>query len=113
MLHSAKVTYLGISNDPAHWRDALEAAETTRRQAVQYGVTQAEVDREVASLRVRYQAAVAAAATRQTAGLAGALLTAAETGEVFSSPAQNLAQVELDPERPDGRSGLRRPAQGV
>ena len=94
LLHSARVTYLGISSDPAHWRAALEAAEMTRRQAVQYGVTQAEVDREVEGLRVRYQAAVAAAATRQTAALAGALLSSAESGDVFASPTQNLAIVE-------------------
>ena len=94
ILHSARLTLLGISNEPLHWRAALEAAETTRRQAVQYGVTQAEVDREAAGLRARYQAAVAAASTRQTAALAGALLSSAESGEVFSSPAQNLAQIE-------------------
>ena len=94
VVRSAKATFLGISSDPVHWRAALEAAETTRRQAVQYGVTQDEVDREAQSLKVRYQAAVAAASTRQTAGLAAALLSSAESGEVFASPAQNLAVVD-------------------
>lgn len=94
LLRSARVTFLGVTSDPQHWRDALEAAETTRRQAVQYGVTQAEVDREAAGTRVRYQAALAAASTRQTSGLAGALLASAESGDVFSSPAQNLAIVD-------------------
>jgi zinc protease len=93
-LRSAMITTLGVSSDPAHWRGACEAAETTRRQAVQYGVTQAEVDREAESLRVRYQAAEAAAATRQTSSLAAALLSSVESGEVFSSPAQNRAIVE-------------------
>jgi len=94
LLRSANVTFLGVSSDPQHWRDALDAAETTRRQAVQYGLTQPEVDREAAGMRVRYQAAVAAASTRQTSGLAGALLASSESGDVFSSPAQNLAIVE-------------------
>jgi len=94
VLRSAKVTYLGISNDPLHWRDALDAAETTRRQAVQFGVTQDEVDREAVGLRIRYQGAVAAAATRQTVGLAGELLASVEADDVFSNPAQNLAEVE-------------------
>jgi zinc protease len=94
LLRSAKITFLGISSDPAHWRVALETAETTRRQALQYGLTQAEVDREAEAMRVRYQAAAAAASTRQSSSLAAALLQSAESGEVFSSPEQNLAVVE-------------------
>jgi zinc protease len=94
LLRSAKITFLGISSDPAHWRGALEAAETTRRQAVQFGVTQAEVDREVQGVLVRYRAAVASASTRQTAGLAAAILSSVESGEVFCSPSENLSVVE-------------------
>jgi zinc protease len=94
LLRSSKITFLGVSSDPTHWRAALEAAETTRRQAVQYGVTQAEVDREIEGLRERYQAAEAAAATRPTSALAAALLSSVEADEVFSSPAQNRAVVD-------------------
>jgi zinc protease len=96
LLRSAKITFLGISSDPPHWRGALETAETIRRQAVQYGVTQAEVDREVQGALVRYRAAVSAASTRQTASLAAAILSSVEANEVFSSPADNLAVVEAD-----------------
>ena len=91
---SAKATFLAVNNDPMHWREALESAETTRRQAVEYGVSQDEVDRESAGFRARYQAAAAAAATRPTAALAGAMLTKVDEGDVISSPAQNLALVE-------------------
>jgi zinc protease len=94
LVRSARVTFLGISNDPQNWRAALEAAETARRQAVQFGVTQAEVDREATGLREHYKAAAASASTRPTAGLANALLSSAESADVFSSPAQNLALVE-------------------
>jgi len=94
LLRSAEVTFFGVTTDPPHWRTALEAAETTRRQAVQYGVTQAEVDREAQGLLVRYQAAAAAAPTRQTAALAASLLSSVDSGEVFSSPADNLAVIE-------------------
>jgi zinc protease len=91
---SAKVTFLAVSNNPMLWREALDSAETTRRQAVEHGVSQDEVNREAAGLRARYQAAAAAAATRPTSALAGALLSAVDEGGVFSSPAQSLALVE-------------------
>jgi zinc protease len=94
LVASAKVTFLAVSNDPLHWRAALESAETIRRQALQYGVTQDEVDREVAGQIARYQGAAAAASTRPTSALAGVLLTAADEGDVFSSPAQNLALIQ-------------------
>ena len=91
---SARVTFLTIENNPLRWREALEAAETVRRQAVQYGVSQLEVDRETTALRAEVQAMAASASTRQTSGLAQVLLSTADQEEVFSSPAQTQALIE-------------------
>lgn len=90
---SAKLTLLSIDVDPAHWRTALLAAEAARRQALAFGVTQAEVDREIAALRAEYQAGADGAATRPTPALAGSLLASVDRDFVFTSPAENLALV--------------------
>ncbi|MDR3507989.1 MAG: pitrilysin family protein [Caulobacteraceae bacterium] len=50
---SATVTLMSVDDAPSRWRAALRAAEIARRQAVTYGVTQAEVDREVGLMRAR------------------------------------------------------------
>lgn len=91
---SAMLTLLSVDIDPAHWRGALIAADVTRRQVLQFGVTQDEVDREVAGFRADYQASADGAATRPTPSLASGLLSAVDGRYVFTSPAENLALVK-------------------
>ena len=93
MLHSARVTMLGVNIDPQHWRPALVAAETMRRQALQFGVSQAEVDREVAQLLSYYKAYAAGEATRQTPALAQEMLASVDQDDVIRSPTQELALI--------------------
>ena len=93
MLHSARVTMLGINIDPQHWRPALVTAETMRRQALQFGVTQAEVDREVDQLLTYYKAYAAGEGTRQTPSLAQEMLSSVDQDDVIRSPSQELALI--------------------
>jgi zinc protease len=90
---SARMVMLSVDIDPAHWSSALAAADVVRRQVLQFGVRQDEVDREIASYRAEYKAAADGAATRPTPGLAGGLLGSADSNSVFTSPEENLALV--------------------
>jgi zinc protease len=91
---SARVVMLAVDIDPMHWRSALGAAEVVRRQVLQFGVRQDEVDREVASYRAEFQAGADGAATRPTPALASGLLASADSNTVFTSPKDNLEIVK-------------------
>ncbi|MDR3512339.1 MAG: insulinase family protein [Caulobacteraceae bacterium] len=91
---SAKLTLLSVDIDPAHWRSALITADVARRQALEFGVEQAEVDREVAAFRAEYQTGADGASTRPTPTLASGLLTSVDRRFVFTSPAENLDLVK-------------------
>jgi zinc protease len=91
MWRSARVASLSVNYDGKDWREALAAAERLRRQAVTEGVEDFELDREIAALRTRTEAAAARAATRPTPGLANGLLGALEGNEVYTSPEMDLA----------------------
>ena len=80
--------------NPGGLKRALETIEQEQRRLVLFGVTQGELDREIADSRTALENAVQAAATRSTPGLANALLAAANDDKVFSSPAENLALFE-------------------
>ncbi len=94
--HSARITLLSVDDSPLRWRSALTAAETTRRQAMTFGVRQDEVDVEVGLFRARLEAAAAGAATRRTRSLAQALMASVDDDSVFTSPAENLALFNAD-----------------
>ena len=63
---SAKVVSLTVSTDPDHWREGLTAADEARRRALQFGVRQDEVDREVTELRAMFQSAADGACRAST-----------------------------------------------
>lgn len=88
---AAELATLSITAEPGSWRPALAAAEQEHRRLLQYGVLQPEVDREVAEIRAALVSAVAAAATRRNAGLAGGIVAALDEGDVFTAPATDLA----------------------
>lgn len=91
---SAKFTSLSVTAQPDGWRRALEAAEQAQRQAVQYGVRQDEVDREITELRAAYTQAAAAAATRRSTAIASQLVESVDEGDVYTSPADDLTLFE-------------------
>ncbi|MGC1301585.1 MAG: insulinase family protein [Caulobacteraceae bacterium] len=87
---SAHLSRLTVSFQPKDWRGALQAAVETQRQALQYGFSQAEVDREVTEAGVAFRNAVAGASTRRTPTLANELVRVADDQEVETSPTEDL-----------------------
>lgn len=75
---------------PGEWKRALEAIEQEQRRLVEFGVSEAELQREITDIRASLENAVAGAATRRTPQLASQLVNAANEKDVFSSPATNL-----------------------
>jgi zinc protease len=92
--YSAEVSVLSVAYDADEWRPALMAAEALRRQAVEGGVQQEEVDREITALRTRLKAEADGAATRTTPRLADELIATVDQDEVFTNPAQDLIACE-------------------
>ncbi len=90
LIKSLDAGTLAVFFNPGGWRRAVETAEQEQRRLVEFGVTQAEIDREAAEIRAALQTAAAGANTRQTPQLAAALLNAANEGEIFTSPADDL-----------------------
>ncbi|MBX7200381.1 MAG: insulinase family protein [Rhodospirillaceae bacterium] len=89
-MRSGEIAEISISATPETWEKALMAAENLRRQAVEFGVHQNEVDEALTEGRTARETAVAGAAARRSPALAGALERAAANNNVFTSPAQSL-----------------------
>jgi zinc protease len=93
---AAEVATIGVNAEKGRWREALAAAEQEQRRLVQYGVQQAELDREIEEIRAQLKAAVAGAATRRPADLAQEILGSLADHTVVTSPAEDLAVFEAD-----------------
>jgi zinc protease len=87
----ADITQLIGLSQPGKWQSALAAIEQEQRRALQFGYTQAELDREAAELHAALSAAATGAATRPSAALAQAMVDAANEDKLFTSPADDLA----------------------
>ncbi|GAA0867747.1 insulinase family protein [Brevundimonas basaltis] len=72
------------------WKRALEAIEQEQRRLVQYGVSDAELQREITAVRTALENAVAGAATRRTPQLANALAGSVNSKRVFNTPQTSL-----------------------
>ena len=92
--HSADVTMLNLAAQPDGWREALAAVDQEERRAVQYGVRQDELDREIAEERASAQAALSGAATRRPAQIADEIVGSLGDQDVVTSPAEDLAFFE-------------------
>ncbi len=93
---SARVASLQINYAGDRWQRALIEAEKIRRQVLEQGVTQQENDRQITNAIAGAQADVAAASTRTSRGLVGALVNVIARDAVFNSPENGLAMVESD-----------------
>ncbi len=87
---SLDISTVSASFNPGGLQRALEAVEQEKRRLVEFGVTQAELSREITDSRTAYQNAVAAAATRTTPALANGLLGSVNDDRVFTAPQTNL-----------------------
>ena len=91
MYHSVKRLDLDVTGHPGGWREALNAAITEQKKLVNFGVTQAELDREITAIRTGLAATVAQAPTRRTPGLANEIAGSVDEPSVVTSPEQDLA----------------------
>jgi zinc protease len=91
LFRSAKIAVVEGVSSPEAWRTSLSASEREVRRLVAYGVTQAELDREIAEVRAGLVSALAGAATRPTPTLASSLVETVDDDEVFTSPSGDLA----------------------
>ena len=88
---SATLAVLDVDVRPGQWSAGMIAAEQELRRALRFGVTQAEVDREVSEMKAGYESAAASAATRDTRRLASGIAGAFDAEEVFTHPSTSLA----------------------
>lgn len=91
LFKSARIASVIASAKPDAWRPALAALDREQRRIVDYGVTQAELDRILTVLRAGLQQQVDGAATRLTPALAGGLLGTISNDQVFVTPLENQA----------------------
>jgi len=79
---------LTIVPKPGQDKEAYQQAYTVLRAFALHGPDQAELDRALSNLDVRQKSAVESAATRDTGGLAGAMLGSLGAGDVVRSASQ-------------------------
>jgi zinc protease len=91
---AADLAILTVNSEPDGWRKALYAVEQEQRRAVEFGVRQDELDREIEETRALLKAAAAGAATRRQSQLAGEILGSLDEDTVVTNPAQELAAFE-------------------
>jgi zinc protease len=92
--HSAKVAGLNVNANGTEWKKALDAAVREEKRAVQYGVLQSELDREIEDLRAGLKERAASQATRRTPNLASEIVGSLDDKLVVTDPAQDLALYE-------------------
>ena len=90
LVQSLDRTVLLVAFNPGGWKPALERTEQEQRRLIQFGITEAELQREITEYRTGLENAVNAAATRVTPALAGALQGSVNGDTVFSTPATTL-----------------------
>ncbi|MDE1993992.1 MAG: insulinase family protein, partial [Rhizobiaceae bacterium] len=94
LLDSAHVVLIAANSEPDKWQAALAAIDQEQRRIQQFGVEQAEVDREMLEYRSALQAAAAGAATRTSTDIASMLASSVDDNQVFTSPAEDLSSFE-------------------
>jgi zinc protease len=92
--HSAKVTGLNINANATDWKTALDATVKEEKRAVQYGVLQSELDREIEDLRAGLKERAASQATRRTPNLASEIVGSLDDKLVVTNPVQDLELYE-------------------
>ena len=91
---SAKIASLRVSYAGDKWQTALEEADKIRRQVLAQGVTQGELDRQITAAVTREEAAVAAASTQASRGIANGIIGTLDRDIVYTSDATDLAMVK-------------------
>lgn len=96
LFRSADLTEIQVQPKAGAWKEALAAVLTEQRRLTQFGVQQSELDREIAQLRTVLINAAAGASTRPTTRLIDSFISVENENDVFTSPAQDLAEFDAD-----------------
>ncbi|MFN3228759.1 MAG: M16 family metallopeptidase [Asticcacaulis sp.] len=91
---SAELTVLGIVPKEGQAEKALAEAEQMLRQFREFGVSEAELTREITETKASYKAAADAATTRNNATIAMTIVGGLNGERVFTAPQQNLARLD-------------------
>ena len=91
---SVEGTTVRAEPKPGQYDAAVRLIEQEVRRLTEHGILDSELQREVVDIRTALQAAVAGAATRQTAQIAEQIVQTVNAGDVFTSPAQSQALFE-------------------
>ncbi|ARM88477.1 Zn-dependent peptidase M16 family domain-containing protein [Rhizobium sp. CIAT894] len=94
LLDSAHVVLITANSETDKWQAALTTIDQEQRRIQEFGVAQAELDREILEYRSFLQAAAAGAATRTTTDIASSLASSVDDNQVFTSPAEDLSLFE-------------------
>src|SRR5690606_34917894 len=90
LVESIRIASVSATFLPGQWERALRTIEQERRRLVEYGVSQAELQREIDNWRSTLENRVESAATRDATALAGGLLASVNGQRVFTSPQTDL-----------------------
>ncbi len=82
---------VNITCQPGQWTAALAVGEQELRRALEHGFTQAELKEAAANLTNHLEQAVKTASTRRSGQLADEIVRGVMEGEVFTTPADELA----------------------
>lgn len=94
LLRSVRTSMVSVQFIPGKWQGALEALDREQRRLAEFGVTEAELTREINSLRTRYTNAVKTEPTQNTPSISGSLIQSVNDRLVFTSAATDLAIFE-------------------
>lgn len=94
LMDSASITQIGVAAAPDKLATALDAIVEEQRQAMTGTVSAEELERVKALVLAQVQAAADGAGTRTHESLAAGILQAVNSDELYTSPAQDLAQVK-------------------
>jgi zinc protease len=91
---TATMAFVLLDTQPDQWRRALGVAETELRRALTYGFTPTELDEQKKNLLADFKEASRGAATRESPRLADELVDTLTEDRVFTSPDQDLREIE-------------------
>jgi zinc protease len=94
VFEDGRTTSLIVDSGDGEWREGLAAAVREYRRALAFGVTQAEIDEQVANLRTGLENAVANAETRFHGTFEQAALTLLMDETIPTTPASGLERFE-------------------
>jgi zinc protease len=94
VFEAGRTTNLIIDAADGEWRQGLAAAQAEYRRAIEFGFTQAEVDEQIANLRVSLENNAAGAETRHNASFITGAITLLENEQVPTTPASALQRFE-------------------